>query len=182
MDTTQFKATEVTDDEDYHDGQAAEPSEPKLTGRLTTIEDVIAYATAGRAKLTLKSTKTEARFTYKIKKPHPNSYYSRSKIAFFVELMNGPDNENNFNYLGCINNEQSGMRFVHGKKSKIGADAPSATVFNWFWNHVVAQRRLVDGLEVWHEGTCCRCGRSLTVPESVRDGIGPECRKKMGVL
>jgi hypothetical protein len=30
-------------------------------------------------------------------------------------------------------------------------------------------------LEVWHEGRCGRCGRALTVPESVERGIGPEC-------
>lgn len=29
-------------------------------------------------------------------------------------------------------------------------------------------------------GRCWRCGRVLTVPESIRDGIGPECKKKLG--
>ena len=27
----------------------------------------------------------------------------------------------------------------------------------------------------WHEGRCGRCGRKLTVPESIEAGYGPEC-------
>ena len=32
-----------------------------------------------------------------------------------------------------------------------------------------------DNLRVYHEGKCCRCGRTLTTPESIKKGIGPEC-------
>lgn len=28
-------------------------------------------------------------------------------------------------------------------------------------------------------GTCRRCNRTLTVPESLSDGYGPECRRKV---
>ncbi len=37
------------------------------------------------------------------------------------------------------------------------------------------------GYKLVHEGRCGRCGRTLTVPESVTEGIGPECRKIMGM-
>jgi hypothetical protein len=30
-------------------------------------------------------------------------------------------------------------------------------------------------LEFWHEGRCGRCGRRLTVPDSIASGYGPEC-------
>jgi hypothetical protein len=33
---------------------------------------------------------------------------------------------------------------------------------------------------VWHEGSCARCGKKLTVPESIESGFGPEC-VKLGV-
>lgn len=33
------------------------------------------------------------------------------------------------------------------------------------------------GFDVHHEGQCGRCGRKLTVPESIEHGIGPECAK-----
>ena len=35
-------------------------------------------------------------------------------------------------------------------------------------------------VEVWHEGICGRCGRKLTVPESVERGLGPECAGLVG--
>ncbi len=146
-----------------------------MAGRLMTVEDVITFATAGNATLTLVSVKSGNRFTYKIRKPAE----SKGPVAFFVSLMNGPDNENNFSYLGHVYNNASGLRYQHGRKSKIGAESASALAFQWFWQHVVAQRQFPTTLEVWHEGTCCRCGRKLTVPESIERGIGPECIKKM---
>ena len=69
--------------------------------------------------------------------------------------------------------------YSHGKKSSNAADAPSSKA----WQFPVAQ---LDGLtfhealEVWHEGKCCRCGRTLTVPESVKLGIGPGVRRQDG--
>lgn len=35
-------------------------------------------------------------------------------------------------------------------------------------------------VEIWHEGKCGRCGRQLTVPESIESGFGPECVKMIG--
>jgi hypothetical protein len=35
------------------------------------------------------------------------------------------------------------------------------------------------GFDVHHEGKCGRCGRKLTVPESVKSGFGPECAGKI---
>jgi len=153
------------------------PEPPQdFKGQLTNIEDIIRYSTAGNATITLKSMKTNTRFTYKIQKP--KEINSKSPVSFFVKLMNGPDNNNDFQYLGCIYTDNN---YRLGKKSKITATAPSAIAFNWFWNHVIKNKHLPpNSIEVWHEGTCCRCGRKLTVPESISDGIGPECKKHMG--
>ena len=32
-----------------------------------------------------------------------------------------------------------------------------------------------ETVQVWHEGRCGKCGRKLTVPESLTSGLGPEC-------
>jgi hypothetical protein len=58
--------------------------------------------------------------------------------------------------------------FFHGK-----ADAMVTIAFGWAWRHPDS-----DKLEVWHEGRCGRCGRRLTVPESIESGLGPECATK----
>jgi hypothetical protein len=39
--------------------------------------------------------------------------------------------------------------------------------------------KLQDFVEVWHEGTCGKCGRALTVPSSIENGLGPECIKSL---
>jgi len=152
-----------------------EPTQDSFKGQLTNIEDIIKYATAGNATLTLKSMKTNTRFTYKIQKP--KEINQNSPVKFFVKLLNGPDNQNSFQYMGCIYVNNS---YRLGKKSKITDQAQSNIAFNWFWNHVVAQQRLPPNtIEVWHSGSCGRCGRILTVPESISSGFGPECITKV---
>jgi hypothetical protein len=44
------------------------------------------------------------------------------------------------------------------------------------WAHI---DDLPESLEIWHEGSCLRCGRKLTVPESIESGYGPECIKSV---
>lgn len=125
------------------------------------------FALAGHAIVTLVNTRTGGRFTFKIVKPsdeHPH----------FVRVLTGPDNEESYTFLGTIFN---GTEYRHGRRSPIGEDAPSAKAFKWFWANA---DQLPDFVEVWHEGYCGRCGRLLTVPESVTRGIGPECWKRMG--
>lgn len=140
-------------------------------GQLTSVEDVIRYTTAGKATLTLRSLKTGNRFTFKVKK----SSKPNSKVGFFVSLMNGPDNTNNFQYLGHVYNDQAGLRYAHGVKSTITEQATSAIVFKWFWQKVIVEKKFSPDLEVWHEGRCGRCGRKLTVPESIARGMGAKC-------
>ena len=38
---------------------------------------------------------------------------------------------------------------------------------------------LQDFVEIWHEGKCGKCGRPLTVPSSIENGLGPSCLKKL---
>ncbi len=133
------------------------------SGRLTTHESVRQFISAGNATLTLKSEKTGNRFTYKVRKSDDGS-------VGFVSLLYGPDNENAFQYLGIIRGEA----YSHGRKSRIGEDAPGAMAFAWFHANL-QNRRLPEALQVWHEGKCGRCARKLTVPESIERGLGPEC-------
>lgn len=136
--------------------------------RLTTMEDVREYAFAGNATMTLVSVRTGARFTYRVRRPGPDT-------PWFVSLLRGQDNENDYQFMGTIfKHTANDYVYRHSFKSKIGASAPSARAFEWFFNRV-RDGRMPESLEVWHEGHCGRCGRKLTVPESLARGIGPEC-------
>jgi hypothetical protein len=128
-----------------------------------TPADAITFMLAGNATITVRSEKTQMRYTFKIKR-------SKDGAVHFVSLMNGPDNENSFQYMGILKNRQ----YLHGRKSRITADAVCVKAFSWTFA-TLARGIMPDALKVWHEGSCGRCGRKLTVPESIERGLGPEC-------
>ena len=138
-------------------------------GQLTTATDMLTFALAGCATLTLVSEKTGVRYTFKISQPKG----ARPNCPYFVSVMYGSDNETEFAYLGCIYPDRA---YRHGKKSALPVDDIREKAFVFFWNNVT-NGRCPPQLAVWHEGKCCRCGRKLTVPESIANGIGPECIK-----
>lgn len=126
------------------------------------------FALAGNATFTVTSVATGNRFTFKVRKPSETAPH-------FVSVLTGSDNENSFTFLGTIFDK---AKFVHGRKSNISPEAPSAKAFSWLWRNV---KNLPTSVKVHHEGKCCRCGRKLTVPESIESGIGPECAGKAGL-
>lgn len=131
---------------------------------FTTATDALKFAQAGNARLTLVSKKTGTRFTYRLRRPADDK-------PTFVQLLTGSDNESDYTFFGTIFSDGS---FRHSRKSSIGETAPSAAGFAWFWAHL-AKGNLPETIEVHHEGRCGRCGRALTVPESIESGFGPEC-------
>lgn len=137
---------------------------------MTQPADVLTFALAGNARLTIVSKGTGQRFSYRLRASEDG------KITF-VGVLTGSDNEHAYTYIGCIK-ERS---YARGVKSKIDEDAPSARAFTFFWRHLIERTHVHEGLEVWHEGRCGRCGRTLTVPESIERGIGPDCAEQMGM-
>lgn len=136
--------------------------------RLTNPVQVKSFILAGNATFTLVSKKTGTRFTYKARQP-------KKDAPHFISLMNGPDNYSDFVFIGSI---FSNGEYRHGRRTRVGIDTPSVRAFIWFWG-VIGSGILPDSVEFWHEGTCGRCGRKLTVPSSIESGIGPECIKKV---
>ncbi len=126
-----------------------------------------AFMFAGDAILTIRSTKTQTRFTYRVTKSKPTD--DGRPPVWFVSLLSGADNEGDYRYIGTI--FANGFRTT--ARSSVRADAPSAIAFAWFESH-----RESAAVKVWHEGRCGRCGRTLTVPESIASGIGPVCAGK----
>ncbi len=142
--------------------------------RLVHVPDILRFILAGNATFTLRSLRTGVRYTYKL------SLIERSsKPAYFVKLLGGPNNVDDFRYMGVLDRQEP-LNVRSTANSKVSRDAPSFVALRWF------MARLNGGLippelEVWHEGTCGRCGQKLTVPESIAAGIGPDCAEQMGV-
>ena len=85
------------------------------TARFTTAKAAEAFLLGGNATVTLVSTKTGTRFTYKIRAADDGK-------AFFVSLLSGPDNEGDYKYLGRI----AGDRFWQGRKNPKPGDIDHA--------------------------------------------------------
>lgn len=135
-------------------------------------ENALDYILAGNAKVTLVSKSTGQRFTYKVATPKGKT------SPHFVRLLTGPDNRHNYSYMGRI---VPGGQYIHDKRNRAGAeDSPSTKGFRWVLYRLVGRDfATVDAnVEIWHEGKCGRCGRTLTVPESIATGIGPVCSGK----
>lgn len=137
-----------------------------MIGQLATAQAARDYILGGDAYFTLRSKKTGTRFTY-----HANAPENDGGMRFLA-VLTGPANEEDYRYFGYIR----GAIFHFGRKSKISMDAPSVIAFRWAWNQL-DKGKLPGALEIWHEGRCGRCGRKLTVPESIANGFGPECVK-----
>ena len=145
--------------------------------RFTAPGEAVRYVLAGHATITLLSIKTGARYTYKVGAPkdRDTGKVDLASDFRFVSVLVGPDNWVNYKYFGYI---RRGVFFHGNGKAKVAADAPSVKAFDWAWRQLCAGK-LPEVLEVWHEGACGRCGRKLTVPESIASGFGPECISKI---
>lgn len=143
-----------------------------LSRRLVASSDVVRYMFAGQSTFTLKSVDSGRRFTYKIKTFQPKD--EAKPVISLVSLLTGPDNEGDFTYLGIIRNGVFNLT----SKSRMSADAAPVKAISFTMKWLLAYSTLTPKIEFWHSGRCGRCGRKLTVPESVELGIGPECNRK----
>lgn len=177
--------------ETYEPGKA--PMHPKgeiMQGLIQDPRTAFNFILAGRAIVTFQSEKTNARYTYKVRlapKKDKNSH-----TTYFVDLLTGPNNEEDYSLIGIIITDVmdgSGKfipnppNFFLTKKAKEAGmtDAtPSVRAMKWVLGHLPEQ--MPPQCLIFHAGHCGRCGRLLTVPESIGMGLGPECATKgMGI-
>lgn len=131
------------------------------------------YILGGDATVTIVSKRSGDRFTYNIKRARARDGQDEASLPFFVSVLTGPNNREDYEFLGTI---FADGRYRRSAKSKVSASAPSAVAWAWTWEHL--EGALADRVEVWHEGRCSRCGRPLTDPESIERGLGPICAER----
>lgn len=138
-----------------------------------------AFMLAGNATFTLQNDRTGNRFTYKVTQAKAKTEGAPMPAVWFVKVLTGPDNEACYEFVGTVfggvtGSLSEGARpyFRHSGKSRIGEEAKSVEVFKWLLANIDA---LPPFITAHHEGRCGRCGRKLTVPESIESGFGPEC-------
>ena len=135
---------------------------------LLDSNDVKNFLVAGNATITLESVKTRNKYTYKINKKDDN----RGDL-WFVKLMLNP---NKFEYIGFF---KDNLEFKTSSKSKVREDSKSFLAIKFLLNRI---DNIPENLNIYHSCKCGRCGRILTNPESIKNGIGHECHKKIKSL
>lgn len=124
------------------------------------------FMLAGRAFFTVFSTTTQNQRKYIINKKAEGLWW------VFVPSVN-PSKE----YIGYLRGD---VFIVKDDVSLQQKRAEEIKSFKWIWDHVVKQT-LPDNMHILNSGNCAACGRKLTDAFSIESGIGPDCRKKLGI-
>lgn len=135
-----------------------------MIGHKIQHDKSLQFIFGGNSIFTFKNPKTENRFTFKVSKHKKDDIY-------FVRVLTNPDK---FEFIGSIYKNKN---YNHSYKSRISRESQSVKVFDYI-TKMLYNKNLPEFIEIWHEGKCGRCGRRLTVPESIESGFGPECSKK----
>lgn len=139
------------------------------------------FVTAGKATFTIKvaenARKDKEHYTFRVVfKKGDNKF----RDTYFVSMLTGPDNTSDYTYVGILDVNSGVVKTT--AKSKISKDSFPLRLLNrtlyrlWRGEEAAITNA---GFDLYHEGKCGRCGRSLTVPESIESGIGPDCATKM---
>lgn len=134
-------------------------------------QDILFYMLSGKAKFTIENLNTGNGFDFAIVKS------KKGDVSFVQALYT----ETQGNPLGIIAWEKNKPVFRHNKKEQIPRRSTVARAFVWFFNRIsnLGQHPLPDHVVFWHWGKCGCCGQKLSNQESLRTGIGPDCRKNI---
>lgn len=138
-----------------------------------TLSDIKQFVLAGNSTFTIKSTKVDKRYTYKVKKDKKDENNER----YFVHVMFGADNTKDYRFLGWF--YINSMDLMHSGKSSCTKTDLRFSMFLYFLK-MLDMGVLKETCEFYPSGRCGRCGRILTTPESIERGIGPECYAYIG--
>jgi hypothetical protein len=155
--------------------------------------DCLKFMLAGHAVTTLVRKADGKRHTYYIRRAvdeveqvqddGTKKKVEVEKNRWFVHLLAGADNQRAYKYLGCIDDVHGTRRFRTTKGTSKCHQA-NADNINLIGDTI---KWLVDGasaghkIEVWQRGICGRCCAELTVPSSIKTGLGPTCAGIMGI-
>ena len=165
--------TENVDEENELETQKGKSEYVGKKHKISVVDDIKNFIFAGNAIFTIESSQTGVWYTYKMKRADQKDENCKT---FFVAVLRGPDNISSYTYLGTV---FDGEKFVLTKKSRYKDDSTCVKAFKFFFNNIV--KNFIDPrLNFYHMGICGRCGRALTVPDSIQRGIGPVCATMTG--
>lgn len=176
---------------------------PELRRQVRNPIQLLQLITAGRSILTVRSHRTSARYTLRFRRPDPEP---GKKQPIWVSVLGGPEggylylpdpnpamgerftgheqvtpDRRAWSFMGTIWPEEGRpWKYNHSAKSKLPETDPAVKATAWIARMLpFSVDHLMKEADWWHEGRCGRCGRRLTVPESIESGFGPECARRI---
>lgn len=135
----------------------------------------IPSTSTARWTFTLENLERGSHITFRVCRP--KGWDIESPVL--VDLLTSGDNVDGFTFLGSFGR----VGFRRSKKIKPeGFMFVGLRTMNWITAKLDQFDRdgsVPSGLRVLGEDRCSRCGRKLTNPESIKDGLGPLCRTKV---
>lgn len=138
-----------------------------------TVQATQEFIFAGRAIFTIVNNETGGRLTFKVETPKRQR--NEFDAPHFVRYLTGPDNTDHYSYVGTVWADRRRLHLT--KASRMSDESRPVKVFRWLLTQL-DRGYLPETVEIFHAGRCGRCGRLLTVPESIETGLGPICSEK----
>jgi len=130
------------------------------------------FIRGGMAIISLRSTRTNVHFTYRItRSDHDGDYYYVARKS----------REDEWTYLGTLDDKKHQFRWTKATAAE-EISRKSFKVFSWFIDLFIQTGRIHPQLEVFHDGRCAACSNWLTDPKSLDRGFGPKCWERHQLL
>ncbi len=125
----------------------------------------------GKALFTIKNSEGNE-ITLSVKSLPRRRKDPENRELFNVELKSVDGVYQRSRFIGQVNRTE--RKFV--KSTYIDDDNPGVEMMNWIINN---WSNLEDFKETsfYHRGRCAKCSKELLLPESIENGIGPQCIK-----
>ena len=129
----------------------------------------------GRAQFTLENPVANTHISFIVKKARrPHGAPEETRI-FNVCVKAIGDHITGKVFIGQIDRKRGILR----NSGTISSKHPGVQTINWIirnWMRL-EEYETTGKIKIYHLGYCCKCGMTLTVPESIKNGIGPICSK-----
>lgn len=147
-------------------------------------ENIKEFILGGKADFTILQEGTdktkEQQYKYRITIPK-DSEQSNTQVWYVSteldETNSGVELDGkNLKYQGYLKRDLS---FNIGAKGVADYNQKSINGLVWVLKH---SNNLPSIVHIYHHGKCSVCGRKLTDAKSLRCGVGPTCRKRVGII
>jgi hypothetical protein len=137
--------------------------------QIPDYDGMLRFITGGSAIFTIKNEKSGNRFTYKFKQNQGDP----SVFWVYMLCLSNNDDQKSYKFLGGFSQQKG---FLNSQSAQIKGTM-GVMAIEW-WCKSLLIKNIPKTVKMYHLSKCGRCGKSLTNPDSIISGFGPECLKQ----